>query len=323
MKKFLTILILLLLAAAVIGYFVYPTVSDQLGRRRDAEIMAAYRAKTAVLDADGKTELFEQAKAWNDSLEQVRMDDVFTEGTSRTSRDYQNRMNVHDGVIGELVIPEISLSLPIWHLSTETPATRKLVHVNTSSLPADGSGENIILAGPGILQAEGIPGEMGLTDDRMLEDLDSMIPGTLIILNVTDRTMVYRVSGIQMLSAAGLKEMDLTPGEGEERMTIISPRKDRRLMVQAERIPVREARTLLAEEDQATFPENWKNVLFLGCPVMIAGLLVLLIIELIRGRIYRLPGEKRPEDEEQQEITGEKKETTEKNPDRIEEVEEQ
>ena len=62
-------------------------------RRRDAEIMAAYRAKTAVLDADGKTELFEQAKAWNDSLEQVRMDDVFTEGTSRTSRDYQNRMN--------------------------------------------------------------------------------------------------------------------------------------------------------------------------------------------------------------------------------------
>ena len=320
MKKFLTVLILLLLTAAVIGYFIYPTISDQLGRRRDAEIMAVYREKTAALDADGKTELFEQAKAWNDSLEQVRTDDVFTAGMIRTSRDYQNRMNVHDGVIGELVIPAIRLSLPIWHLSTETPATRKLVHVNTSSLPADGSGENIILAGPGILQAEGIPGEMGLTDDRMLEDLDSMIPGTLIILNVTDRTMVYRVTGIQMLSAAGLKEMDLTPGEGEERLTIISPRKDRRLMVQAERIPVREARTLLAEEDRATFPESWKNVLFLGCPVMIAGLLVLLIIELIRGRVYRLPGEQSTEDMETQEETGKK---TEQNPDRIEEVEEQ
>ena len=320
MKKFLTVLILLLLTAAVIGYFIYPTISDQLGRRRDAEIMAVYREKTAALDTDGKTELFEQAKAWNDSLEQVRTDDVFTAGMIRTSRDYQNRMNVHDGVIGELVIPAIRLSLPIWHLSTETPATRKLVHVNTSSLPADGTGENIILAGPGVLQAEGIPGEMGLTDDRMLEDLDSMIPGTLIILNVTDRTMVYRVSGIQMLSSAGLKEMDLTPGEGEERLTIISPRKDRRLMVQAERIPIREARTLLAEEDQAAFPESWKNVLFLGCPVMIAGLLVLLIIELIRGRVYRLPGEQSTEDMETQEETGKK---TEQNPDRIEEVEEQ
>ena len=72
MKKFLTVLILLLLAAAVIGYFIYPTISDQLGRRRDAEIMAVYREKTAALDADGKTELFEQAKAWNDSRS-VRM----------------------------------------------------------------------------------------------------------------------------------------------------------------------------------------------------------------------------------------------------------
>ena len=299
MKKFWTGLILLLLAAAVIGYFVYPTVSDQLGRRRDAEIMAVYREKTAALDADGKTELFEQAKAWNDSLEQVRMDDVFTEGTSRTSRDYQNRMNVHDGVIGELVIPEISLSLPIWHLSTETPATRKLVHVNTSSLPADGSGENIILAGPGILQAEGIPGEMGLTDDRMLEDLDRLIPGNLLILNVLDRTMVYRVKGVQMLSPAGLKELDLTPDEGEEKLTLVSQRKDQRLLVQAERIPIREARTLLAENDQATFPSNWQNVLLLGCPVLIAGLLVLWIIELIRGRFYRLPDEGKREDPEQ------------------------
>ena len=61
-------------------------------------------------------------------------------------------------------------------------------------------------------------------------------------------------------------------------------------------------------------------MLFLGCPVMIAGLLVLLIIELIRGRIYRLPGEQSTEDMEMQEETGKK---TEQNPDRIEEVEEQ
>ena len=58
MKKFWTGLILFLLAAAVIGYFIYPTVSDQIGRRRDAEIMAAYREKTAALDTEAKTALF-------------------------------------------------------------------------------------------------------------------------------------------------------------------------------------------------------------------------------------------------------------------------
>ena len=301
MKKLLTGLLLFLLAAAIIGYFVYPTLSDQLGRRRDAEILAAYREKTAALDDEKKTALFEEAREWNESLEQVHTEDVFAAGIIRTTRDYQNRLNVHDGVIGELVIPSIRLSLPVYHMSTETPATRKLVHVDTSSLPADGTGENIILAGPGILQAEGLLGEIGLTDDRMLEDLDSMVPGTLIILNVTDRTMVYRVSGIHMLSSAGLKEMNLTPGAGEERLTIISPRQDRRLLVQAERIPVREARTLLAEEDQVSFPENWQNVLFLGCPVMLAGLLVLWVIEKIKGRSYRLPGEGRKAEQREKE----------------------
>ena len=72
-------------------------------------------------------------------------------------------------------------------------------------------------------------------------------------------------------------------------------------MVQTERIPIREARTLLAEEDEVTFPENWKNVLFLGCPVILAGLLILWVIEKIRGRSYRLPGEGRRAEQREKE----------------------
>ena len=301
MKRVITGLLAFLLLAAVVGYLLYPVASDQLAQRRDAEILERYREKTAAMNAEQKEALFEGAIAWNEALEMIRGEDVFTPGTRRTTRDYQNRMNVHEGVIAELVIPRISVSLPVWHLSTETPATRKLVHVDSSSLPADGTGENIVLAGPGILQAEGLAGDIGLTDDRMLEDLDTLIPGDLVILNVLDRTMVYRVSGVQMLSSAGLKELNLTPGEGEERLTLITRQKDRRLLVQSDRITIQEARTLLAEEDKVTFPANWQNVLFLGCPVLLAGLLILWVIERIRGRAYRLPGEGRKADREQRE----------------------
>ena len=58
---------------------------------------------------------------------------------------------------------------------------------------------------------------------------------------------------------------------------------------------------MLAEEDKVTFPANWQNVLFLGCPVLLAGLLILWIIEKIRGRAYRLPGEGRKAEREQRE----------------------
>ena len=301
MKKLFAWILVFLLLAVVIGHFLYPVLSDQLGRRRDAGIMQEYREKTSAMDKEQREKLFAEAGAWNAGLEEIRMEDIFTAGTTRTTRDYQNHMNVHSGVIAELVIPDIGVSLPVYHLSTETPATQKLVHVDTSSLPADGSRENIVLAGPGVLKAEGILGDVGLTDDRMLEDLDKLIPGSLVILNVLDRTMVYRVKGVQMLSPAGLKELDLTPGEGDEKLTLVSQRKDQRLLVQAERIPIREARTLLAENDQATFPANWQNVLLLGCPVLLAGLLVLWMIELIRGRFYRLPDEGKREDPEQME----------------------
>jgi sortase A len=297
MKKLFARILVFLLLAVVIGHFLYPVLSDQLGRRRDAETMQEYRGKTSAMDKEQREKLFAEAGEWNAGLEEIRMEDIFTAGITRTTRDYQNHMNVHSGVIAELVIPDIGVSLPVYHLSTETPATQKLVHVDTSSLPADGSRENIVLAGPGVLKAEGILGDVGLTDGRMLEDLDKLIPGSLVILNVLDRTMVYRVKGVQMLSPVGLKELDLTPGEGDEKLTLVSQRKDQRLLVQAERIPIREARTLLAENDQATFPANWQNVLLLGCPVLLAGMLVLLIIEKIRGRAYRLPGEGRMADQ--------------------------
>ena len=293
MKKFLAGLLVFLLIAAVAGYFLYPMVSDQLCQRRDAGVMRDYRQKAAAMDAEKKTELFAAAREYNEALESIRVEDVFSSNAPRTTRDYQNRLNVHSGVIGELVIPKITVSLPVYHQSTETPATVKLVHVDGSSLPADGDRESIVLAGPGILQAEGILGSIGLTDDRMLEDLDRLIPGDLMILDVLDRTFVYRVKEVQMLSSAGLRELDLTPADEEQRLTLISRRNDRRLLVQAERIPIQDARTQLAEEDKATFPENWKNILLLGSPVILAGLLILWIIEKIKGRSYRLPGEGR------------------------------
>ena len=300
MKRFFAGLLIFLLAAAGITYLLYPPVSAQLCQRRDAEILKVYRQKASLLDAERKTEMFAEAKAYNETLESIRTGDVFTAGTIRTSRDYQNKLNVHSGVIGELVIPKIDAALPVYHLSSETPAVRYLVHLNESSLPAGEPGENIVLAGSGILQAEGILGDIGLTDDRMLEDIDRLTPGDLLILNVIDRTMVYRVDGVQTLSAAGLSELDLTPGAEEERLTLISRHHDRRILVQTSRITNREARALLEEEDNASFPDSWKNVLFLGCPVFLAGLFILWVIERIKRRSYRLPDEGRQTDKREQ-----------------------
>lgn len=219
MRRFFAFLFVFLLIAAAAGYLLYPTVSDQIGQARDGTVMKDYRKKTAGMTSEQIAAMLEDAGAYNAVLESIRAEDPFSAGIPRTSRDYQNRLNVHSGAIGELVIPSIGIYLPVYHNSAETPATAKLVHLETSSLPSDQAGTSIVLAGPGTLKAEGFLGQIGLTDQRMLQDLDRLTPGDLMILNVLDRTMVYRIGegleekdAILMLTPGGLKDLDLTPG---------------------------------------------------------------------------------------------------------------
>lgn len=293
MKKVLASFFLFLLIAAGLGYLLYPTVADQIAQSRDASFMKAYREKTAALTSEQEEALFAEADAWNGALEGIRAVDIFSAGTPRTSRDYQNHLNIHGGAIGQLVIPKIGVSLPVYHNSSETPVAGHLVHLETSSLPSDRAGTSIILAGPASVPAQSFLGQLGLTDGRMLEDLDQLIPGDLLILNVADRTMVYRVTEAQTLSPAGLAGLDLNPGEGEELLTVMSRKGDRRLVVESARIRIAEARELLAEEDRAAYPEAWQSVLLLGSPVLLLGLIVMFVIERFKKRAYLLPGEGR------------------------------
>ena len=388
MRKLIAFLLVFLLIAAGAGYLLYPTISDQVGQAQDGKTMKAYREKAAALSSEQIYTMLSDAAEYNETLESIQAFDPFSGESPRTSRDYQNRLNVHSGVIGELVIPAIGVYLPVYHNSSETPATAHLVHLETSSLPSDQPGTSIILAGPGLLKANGFLGEIGLTDQRMLQDLDRLTPGDLMILNVLDRTMIYRIGegleekdAILMLTAGGVRDLDLNPGEAEqqelyqeteteteteakpawlerlnnrtpaptetpdpeaaeaqaaeqepgeeeaeettpeptatptatpeptpepepeqqkaqapenEQLTLLTPWRDQKLLVvRSARIPIDEARQLLNATDKATYPEGWQNVLLLGSPVLLLGLLVMFVIERIKRHSYLLPDEGR------------------------------
>ena len=68
MKKLFAGILVFLLLAVVIGHFLYPVLSDQLGRRRDAEIMQGYREKTSAMSKEQREKLFAEAGEWNENL---------------------------------------------------------------------------------------------------------------------------------------------------------------------------------------------------------------------------------------------------------------
>ena len=291
MKKVFGRLLVFLLIAAAAAWLLYPVVSDQAARQRSARTMEAYHQAVRARTAEEIETAFEETGYYNTGLEAKGIPDVFA-GRSRVPAEYRARMDVCDGVIGELKIPGINVYLPIYHSGAES-AAEKLVHVEESALPAEQDGSHIVLAGPGALRAAGFLGSLQLTDARMLEDLDRVVPGDLVFLEVLDRTMIFRVEGAQTLSVEGLSGVDVSGEEGGQLLTLVTEKAGRALLIRARRVRAEDVREQLMAQDRADLPSDLVNVLFMGIPVFAAGAVILCIIERFKKRNYRLPTEQK------------------------------
>ena len=291
MKKAVGRILVLLLIAAVIAWLLYPVVSDQTARRNDAEQMKAYHRAVREKTAEEIETVFDETGYYNTGLEAESIPDVFS-GKQRVSSEYRSRMNICDGVIGELKIPAINVYLPVYHGGTDS-AAEKLVHVAGTALPAGQDGTHIVLAGPGAKKAKGFLGSLQLTDARMLEDIDRVVPDDLVFLEVLDRTMIFRVEGAQTLSAEGLSGVDISGEEGSQLLTLVTEKAGRALLIRARRVQAEDVRKELTAQDRADIPSDLVNVLFMGIPVFAAGAVILGIIERFKKRSYRLPTEQK------------------------------
>ena len=291
MKKVFGRLLVFLLIAAAAAWLLYPLVSDQLARRNDAEQMKAYHRAVREKTAEDMVIIFDETGYYNTGLEPESIPDVFS-GKQRVSSEYRSRMNICDSVIGELKIPAINVYLPVYHGGTDS-AAKRLVHVAGTALPTDQDGTHIVLAGPGAQKAEGFLGDLLLTDARMLEEIDRVVPDDLVFLEVLDRTMIFRVEGVQTLSVEGLAGVDVSAETGSQMLTLVTEKSGRTLVIRARRTEAVAVQDRLAAQDRADVPSDLVNVLFMGSPVFALGLLVMGIIERIKKRSYRLPTEQK------------------------------
>ena len=299
MKKHLLRLLVALLVLAAAAYLLYTPVIRQIAAARDDRTISEYHGRVRQIQTEGIQNRLDSAAVYNETLEEFHPEGLFSGREVLTAHRYEAPLNTGDGLMGVLAIPGIGLRLPVYHESADRKPTEKLVHVQGTPLPADKPGSNVMLAGPATLKAEGFPGDIGLRGERMLEDAERLTPGDLMILNVLDRTMVYRVESAQTIAAEGLSKADLAAGEDEDLLTLVTQRRDRLLMVRGKRVPAAEAVRELQGGDRAQPLPDWQGILLLGSPAILLGLIVMAITERIKKRSYRLPVEREvPEPEE-------------------------
>ncbi len=312
MKRVLVKLLILLVVLIGIAWAVYPSISNTAAQGNVSALMDRYHQTVRGMTAEQIEQILQDAAAYNEAQTGEGIPDVFSGQNGKTGRSYQNLMNIREGVIGEMVIPGIGVSLPIYHSGEGAGARERLIHVAGSALPADQDGTHTVLAGPGIQKAAGFLGDLRLTDGRMLEDLERILPKDLIFLNILDRTLIYQVEGVRTLAPEGLAAESMAGEEEAQLLTVLTEQKGRRLLIRARRVEAAAVRDQLIAEDRAEVPADVINILALGIPVLLLGLIVMTVIERFKKRSYRLPTEQKeqkerkkdwPEDEPAEEET--------------------
>ena len=261
------ILIASLLAGALL--LLYPTVSDYWNSFHQSRAIASYAEQVADLDDNTYDQIWADARAYNETLDNSTSRFVMTEEQKKI---YEALLNIADnGVMGYIEIPKIKCNLPIYHGTDEAVLQIAIGHVQGSSLPAGGESTHCVLSG-----------HRGLPSAKLFSDLDQLTEGDVFLLRVLDETLTYEVDQIRTVLPDELD--DLAIEEGKEYCTLVTCTpygiNSHRLLVRGHRVENQASASTIRVTADAMQIEP----LLIAPLVAVPMLLVLLVMVLIPHR---------------------------------------
>lgn len=231
-------------------------------------------------------------------IQPLRVQDPFAAGSDAASSLLAAD---RDGVAGILEIPKLGVTLPVYGERTQAHLDSGLFYGPGSSLPIGGGGTHALLAGlerldtpealRGVQQTvRRIVPAFHLDGPKMLEDMNQLKSGDLFLFSILDQTLIYQIDRVDTAPPEQTIMLERTISNAQ--MTILSATRDGgRLIVHGKRVGPDESAEKILEENAASIPPYWINVLTFAAPLMAFGLLVMFIVECVKHRRYQLPKE--------------------------------
>ena len=198
MKKNLSTVILILVFLTGLSLLLYPSVSDYWNSFHQSRAIATYASDVAAMDDQTYEKLWEDAQAYNKRL--LRREEPLRQ-TEKRMDEYERLLNVDaTGVMGYIEIPELKVSLPIYHGVDEGVLQIAVGHIPGSSLPVGGKGTHCVLSG-----------HRGLPSAKLFTDLDELREGDRFLLRVLDETLTYEVDQILIVEPQEVDDIAIDP----------------------------------------------------------------------------------------------------------------
>ena len=255
----------------------YPVVSDQWNRYRDAQLVTNYNEKLQHIDNTERDEILKKAVEYNRYLK-LQDRNIVTDADYEPDDYYETLLNLTgNSMMGYVEIPKIDVTEPIYHYSHEISLGKGIGHIHGSSLPVGGKSTHSVLTG-----------HRGLPNQKFFSDLDKVSIGDKFYIHVLGEVLVYRVYDIQEIEPYDVGVLFIEDDKDLVTLVTCTPYgvNTERLLVMGERVPVEELEideegsVVVDEHSMIIDPAVW---VFIGFMIFI---FILFFSTLIRNIIY-------------------------------------
>lgn len=261
----ITTIVLVLILLVGLSLLLYPSVSDYWNSFHSSRAISAYAEDVANLDEAQYEEMWSAARAYNRALAERSTNFALSDAQKE---EYKKLLDISGvGIMGYLEIPELNMSLPIYHGTEESVLQIAAGHLEWSSLPVGGESSHCVISG-----------HRGLPSAKLFTDLDKLQEGDVFVLRVLDEVLTYEVDQIRVVEPSQVSDLEIVEGSDLCTLVTCTPYgiNTHRLLVRGHRIEnIQESQTIRVTSDAMQIEP------LIVAPIVATPVLLLLLVLLL------------------------------------------
>lgn len=207
MKGKMTNILLILILIAGLSLLIYPSFSDYWNSFTQSKVIVDYTQQIENLDTEKYDQLLAKARSYNEKLIGRRNPYLLSD---EQKKEYEELLDITGiGIMGYIEIPAISVTIPIYHGTSDAVLQMAVGHLDWTSLPVGGESTHCVLSG-----------HRGLPSARIFTDLDKLVVGDIFVLRILDEVLTYEVDQILIVEPDETDELLIE--EGKDYCTLVT-----------------------------------------------------------------------------------------------------
>lgn len=280
-KNNLSTILLVVLLLAGLSLLLYPTVSDYWNSFHQTQAIASYAKEVENLNQEEYDKILAEAKKYNEKLAEEGTNFFLSDAEKA---EYERQLDVSGiGIMGYIEIPEIKVSLPIYHGTDESALQIAVGHLEWSSLPIGGESSHCVVSG-----------HRGLPSAKLFTNLDELEEGDLFMLRVLDEVLTYEVDQILIVEPQETEALEIEEGKDYCTLVTCTP-----YGINTHRMLVRGHRVENVDESAMVTSDAIQIDPLIIAPIVATPILAILLILVLlpkRSKIRREDGDANEED---------------------------